>query len=51
MLEISLQILPAGVALPEGEVLPQLLVEELVDGGVAVDAGAGVLVPVPDAAA
>ncbi len=47
--EILLEFLPAGIFLGEGVVFPEFFVEQLVYGRVAVDAGAGVAIPVPDA--
>jgi hypothetical protein len=50
VLEVFTQLLPSGVSILEGEVFPQLLVEELVNGRVGVDASPGITVPIPDAA-
>jgi hypothetical protein len=47
--EILLKFLPASISLFEGPFLPQLLVEELVDWGVAVYSRTGVAIPIPDA--
>lgn len=45
--KVSSQFLPVGVALLEGEALPDILVEELVYGCIAVDTSAGIAVPIP----
>ena len=50
VVEVPTQLVAIGVALVEREILPDLLVEELVEGRVAVDPCAGVAVPVPYAA-
>jgi hypothetical protein len=50
VIKVSSQILPARVPFFEGEVFPQLLVKELVDGGVGVDTSARIAVPVPNTA-
>lgn len=48
VVEVALKLLPAGVTLFESEVLVELWFEELVDWGVAINTGAGILVPIPD---
>jgi hypothetical protein len=48
VLEISPKLFPAGISFFKGEIFPELLVEELVDGSIGVDAGTGIAVPVPD---
>lgn len=49
--EVASQLRPAGIALGEGEVLPEVLVEKLIDWSIAVDACARVAVPVLSALA
>jgi hypothetical protein len=48
VVKVVLEFASAGVFFGEGVVFPEFFVEELVDGRVAVDLGAGVAVPVPD---
>lgn len=50
VVKVTPQLSPAGVSLLERKVLPDVLVEHLVDGCVGVDPSAGVAVPIPDAA-
>lgn len=46
--KICAEFLPSRISILECEILPQFLVEELIDWGISVDAGAGVTVPIPD---
>jgi hypothetical protein len=48
--EVAAEILPASISFFEGEIFPQFLVEKLVDWSVGVNTGAGIAIPVPDAA-
>jgi hypothetical protein len=48
--EVLAELLPAGIAFFEGPFRPELLVKELVNGCIGVDARARIAVPVPDAA-
>lgn len=48
VVEVSSQFLPASVSLLECEVFPQLLVEELVDGRIAVNTSSWIAVPIPN---
>ncbi len=51
MVEISSQFLPPCISLLEGEVLPQLLIEKLVDRCITIDTGSWVAVPIPNTSA
>jgi len=50
MLEVAAEILPASISFFEGEIFPQFLVEKLIDWSVGVNTGAGIAIPIPDAA-
>ena len=45
--EVSPKLFPIRIPLLEREVLPDIFIKQLVDGGVTVNTGAGVAVPVP----
>ena len=49
MLEVSSKLFPASISLLEGEIFPELLVKELVDGCIGINSGTRIAVPVPDA--
>ena len=48
VVKVSTKLLSTWVSLFECEVLPQVLVEELVNWGIRIDSSSGIAVPVPD---
>jgi len=43
--------LQSSITLLESEVLPQFLIKELIDWGIAIDTSTGIAVPIPDSSA
>tara|TARA_R110002060_G_scaffold16254_3_gene22579 strand:+ start:1225 stop:1761 length:537 start_codon:yes stop_codon:yes gene_type:complete len=48
VIEISSELLPSSISLLECKVLPELFVEELVNGRIAVDTSSWIAIPVPN---
>ena len=48
--KVLAEFLPASITLAEGEIFPKLLIKELVNGGIGIDAGTRITVPVPNTA-